>query len=256
VLLLTATPAFARQQSPLAQATLVEHVGAPVPADARFTDDTGHAVTLGSFMRDRTPVILDLAYFSCPMLCPMVFDGLADAIATSGLQVGRDVRVVTISIDPHDTTATAAQWRARAAGRLHGDAHTIDWHVLTGGAADIGRVSQAVGFAYGFDPESGQYAHPAALFVLTPDGRVSRYLYGFTFDPDAVAAAVRAAAGRGEDHTPIERLLIRCFHYVPSLRRHGGAVTWLLRTGGAAVIGLVGCLLFVMVRRDRSRSAR
>jgi protein SCO1/2 len=141
-------------------------------------------------------------------------------------------------------------WHNRMASRLGQNPAALDWHFVVGKEADVRRLAETLGFEYAYDAASGQYSHPAALFVVTISGHVSRYLYGITYDGSALASALSDARdnkGRGS----VERLLIRCFHYVPSLRQHGSFVTWLLRLGGAGVTVSVGALLLVLWRRER-----
>jgi protein SCO1/2 len=244
----------AAEQPPLQQAAIAEQIGAPLPSTLMFTDSSGVHRALGAFVDGRMPVVLQLAYFSCPMLCPIVFDGLAEALAQSSVAVGRDVRVLTVSIDPQDQPAVAASWRAKVRKRLNGT-EPFEWQILVGRQPEIEQLAKAVGFQYARDPASGEYAHAAAIVVLTPTGRVSQYLYGATFEPAAVAAAIHVAAGTPiDDHRPVERFLLRCFHYVPALRRHGGTVTWVLRGGAALVTLILGCALGLLWRRERQRA--
>jgi protein SCO1/2 len=236
-------------QTPLQSAAIVEHVGAALPADLVFTDAAGRQVSIGSFTGSK-PLVISLAYFSCPMLCPFGQEGAADAFRDSGWQLGRDFRALTDTIDPRDTPATAMDWHDRMAGRLHADPSTLDWHFVVGRESDVRRLAATLGFEYAYDRQSGQYSHPAALFVVTSSGRVSHYLYGITYDGSALAAALADARdnrGRGS----VVRVLVRCFHYVPSLRQHGSFVVWLLRIGGAGVTASLGGLLLVLWRRER-----
>ncbi len=243
----------AQDRAPLAAATITEHLGDRLPPDVALTDSDGSPVRLSSLIGD-VPVVLTFAYYTCPMLCELGQDGAADAFARSGRRIGRDFRVATVSIDPRDTPALAREWHDRVVARLGASAEGTAWHVLVGREADVRRLADAVGFAYARDTDTGEYAHPTALFLLTPDGRIAEYVYGVTFDPPDIAAAIdRAAAGRTT--TAIERFLTRCFHYVPSLRRHGQAVTWLLRLGGLTVTAIMGVLLLELRRRDRRRAA-
>ncbi len=239
-------------QSPLQQAVIVEHLGATVPRDLTFTDSSGRPLALGTLLGDGKPLVISLAYFTCPMLCPLGRDGLADALRGAGLRLGTDVRALTVSIDPRDTPARAAEWRRQAAARLGVGAAGLDWHFAVGREPEIRRLADTLGFSYAYDAESGQYSHATAVFLIGGNGTISRYLYGISFDADVFASAVAAARVNTRGRA-LDRLLLRCFHYVPSLRRHGGLVTWVLRTGGAAVVLCVGSLLFMLSRREPRR---
>lgn len=237
-----------RAAAPLAAATIEEHLGAPVPASLTFTGEDGRPVSLSSLVGGK-PLVISLAYFSCPMLCPLGQDGAADAFRDSGWELGRDFRAVTISIDPHDTPAVASEWQSRVAARLHRPASDLDWHFLTGDEPSIRKIADAVGFHYAYDPATAQYSHAAALFVVGVDGRLSRYIYGITFTGRDMADAL-AAARDGRRLASRESFLLRCFHYVPALRQHGGFVVWLLRLGGLGVTATIASALFLLWRRE------
>jgi protein SCO1/2 len=247
-ILLGLAPVRSAAQGPLQSATITEHLGAALPAALTFTDDGGHTITLDSLLGGK-PLVISLAYFSCPMLCPLGQDGAADGFRASGWQLGRDFRAVTISIDPRDRPSVAHAWRERVAGRLGVPASAVDWPFLVGDEPNIRRLADAVGFQYSYDEASGQYSHAAALFVVGADGRVSRYVYGIAFDPADLAGAL-TAAGANRRVSSLETVILRCFHYVPALRQHGGFVVWLLRIGGLTVTAAMVSMLLVLWRRE------
>lgn len=238
---------------PLQAATIVERVGEPLPRALAFTDTGGRPVTLGALL-DRGPVVISLAYFTCPMLCHLGQDGAADAFRATRARLGRDYTAVTVSIDPRDRPDVARTWQVRALARAGLPADHEPWRFLVGDAAQSRALAEALGFHYGFDPDSGQYSHAAALYVITADGRVGRYLYGITYAPAALDAALEAAAANRVGG-PVDRFLLRCYHYVPALRRHAGFVAWLLRLGGLVVTLGIGAGLAVLWRRDVQRGA-
>jgi protein SCO1/2 len=245
---LVALEARVRAQGPLQGAVIVEHLGNAIPRSLAFTDQDGHTRTLGSMLGGK-PLVLSLAYFTCPMLCQLGQDGAADGFRDSGWQLGADFRAVTVSIDPRDRPETARRWRDRAAAHLGRRLQAADWPFLVGQEHAIRQLADAVGFKYAYDPASGQYSHAAALFVIGNDGRVSRYVYGITFDGATIADALTAARANRQV-TSLETFLMRCFHYVPALRQHGGFVVWLLRIGGVLVTAAIGGTLFVLWRRE------
>jgi protein SCO1/2 len=232
-----------------------EHLGRAVPRALTFTDPEGATVHLGDLLDGKRPIVLVLAYFRCPMLCDLVQQGVVSALRGSGLRPGRDVRAVTVSIDPHDTRGNA---RLRQTGLLTAlggamPAPAGAWRVLTGQEREIRALADALGFRYVFDPRSGQYAHPACAFVLTPNGRISRYLYGATFRPfDLRLAAVEAAAGR--IGTVVDRVLLTCFRYDPSARKYGVYVLGVMRGGSGAVLVVFAVGMTALLRRDRARA--
>jgi protein SCO1/2 len=246
--------AAVRPPPALSDVDIVEHLGSGVPRELTFTDPTGAGVRLGELLDGKRPLVLVLAYFRCPMLCDLVQQGLAGALRGSGLRPGRDVRAVTISIDPKDTSGNA---RLRQNGLLTALGGAMPappgaWRVLTGREPQIRALAEALGFRYVFDPGSGQYAHPACAFVLTPDGRISRYLYGTTFRPfDLRLAAVEATAGRIGN--VVDRVLLTCFRYDPSARKYGVYVVGVMRGGSALVLLLFSVGMMALLRRDRAR---
>src|SRR5688500_8761891 len=138
-----------------------------------------------------------LAYHSCPMLCSMVLDGFAAAIRETGLVPGRDFTPVTVSFDPRDTPARAAEVRERYVAQAGRESAGASWRVLTGDGPETRRLARAVGFEFARDAQNGEYAHPAALIFLSPDGRVVRYLYGASFPQrDFRLAVVESGWGR------------------------------------------------------------
>ncbi|GAC1599223.1 MAG: hypothetical protein NVS4B10_10360 [Myxococcales bacterium] len=210
-------------------------------------------------MRDLTghgkPVILTLVYFDCPMLCSLVMQGLVKGLNESGLALGKDYQAVTVSFNPKDTPRESAVYQSGYLRSLKGvdKAAPQDWLFLTGSEGSIRALAEGVGFKYRWDEESKQFAHPAVAVVLTPDGRISRYLYGVTFPPRDLRLAVVEASG-GKVGTSFDRVLLECFKYDPTTRRYGLYVWGFVRGGAALVfLGLAG-LLFVLWRREYRRS--
>jgi protein SCO1/2 len=253
--LLLPTPARAAVPptgGPLAAATVEEHRGARLPLGLAFTDESGRRVRIGDLFADGRPVVLTFAYFRCTMLCPMVLHGTA--AAAGALDAERDFRLVTVSIDPRDTPEDARRMHAMLRGAAGGAGD--GWRFLTGPPAAVRALAESIGFGYAYDRVSGQYAHPAALFVLGPTGTVAGYLYGTSFAPAELDAAL-AAAARGEDAPAFERFLLRCFHYTPALRRYASAIAWGLRAGAALLLVAAAGGLALLVRRStRTREAR
>jgi len=229
-----------------------QKLNAVVPLDAQFRDEDGRTVRLGEYFGEM-PVVLTLNYFDCPMLCPLVLNDVLRAVRAVPLTLGSDFRVLTVSIDPHDTPARAAANQGAYAGQ-YGPAGTDGWHFLTGDAGSIASLARAVGFRYAFDPQSRQYAHAAALIVLTPDGRVARYLYGVEYSPRDLRLAL-VEASQGGIGSLADQILLFCFHYDPKTARYSFMVLNAIRAAGAAtVVGLAG-LVVVLFRREARRSA-
>lgn len=234
---------------------VVEQLGQRLNGDARFFDSFLNQLAVRDLTGHQKPVILTLVYFDCPMLCSLVMQGLVKGLNESGLALGRDYQAVTVSFNPKDTPRESAVYQSGYLRSLKGvdKAAPQDWLFLTGGEPSIRALAEAVGFKYRWDAESKQFAHPAVAVVLTPDGRISRYLYGVTFPPRDLRLAVVEASG-GKVGTSFDRVLLECFKYDPTTRRYGLYVWGFVRGGAALVfLGLAG-LLVVLWRREYQRS--
>jgi protein SCO1/2 len=230
-----------------------ERPGAQVPADLLLRDQEGRAFRLGDRLGGR-PLLLVLAYYRCPMLCDLVLRGLAQAVAQLGWQPGRELDALTVSIDPKDTPAAARLKQGHVLQVLGRPESAAGWPFTVADEASVRRLADRIGVHYVHDERSDQYAHPAVALVLTPDGRVSRYVYGVTFRPfDLRLALTEAGGGQIGARGAVDHVLLTCFRYDPSARRYGFYVLGLLKGGGLLVLLLGGAGLFVLIRRDRAR---
>ncbi len=232
-----------------------EHLDAPLPLDTVFTDELGREVTLRQYFDGERPVVLNLGYYSCPMLCGLVLNGLVDAMQELSWTCGEDYRVVTLSIDPTETHTLASLKKANAVRELGRPEAAAGWCFLTGREEPIHAVSDAAGFMFRWNEKRQQYAHAAVLVVCTPDGRVSRYLYGIQFDPQTLRLSLVEAAD-GKAGSSFDRLLLFCFHYDAEEGRYGPEARNLMKAGGLVTVLLLGGILTGFWRRERRRSAR
>jgi protein SCO1 len=236
--------------APLREIGFDQNIDRPVPLDTTFLDESGRRVQLGDYFGKR-PVVLLFAYYNCPMLCTQVINGLATALAVLSLNPGTDFEIVTVSFDPRDTPATAAAKKAIYLERYTHKNAAAAWHFLTGDEASIARLTKAAGFRYVWDKETQQFAHPTGVIVLTPDGRLARYLFGIEYGPrDLRYAIVEASAGKVGN--AVDALLLYCYHYDPTTGRYGLAIMRTLRVAGLATVLALGSFIFVMVRKDRA----
>jgi protein SCO1/2 len=242
----------------LQKVEIVERLGEKLPLGATFTGPDGKPVELGTFLSSGRPAILALVYYDCPMLCGLVLGGLSRAMRETGLELGKDFDAITVSFDPRETSRLALD-RQRTyvvkAGFAGKEAH---WPFVIGQEPEIRALADAVGFKYAYDPETKQYAHAAAIVLVTPDGRVSRYLYGIDYPPrDVRLGLVEAAQGRVG--TSFDRLLLTCYRYDPVSRRYQPYVLGFVRAGSLLVFGALATTLGVYWRREwkaRKGSAR
>ncbi|HET9480826.1 MAG TPA: SCO family protein [Candidatus Polarisedimenticolia bacterium] len=238
---------------PFDQVGFDQRLGERVPLDLAFVDEAGLSVTLGDYAVDK-PLVLSLAYYRCPMLCPLVQNGIAGSLKVVGLRPGTDFNVLTVSIDPGETPAMAAASRATSLERLGVEGSERGWHFLTGHREAIDRLAQAVGFRYVYDAQTGQYAHGGGIVVLTPDGRVAQYFFGIDFAPRDLRLALVEASG-GRIGTVIDKLVLLCYQYDPAAGGYGLLTYRLVRAGGVLTVALLAGFVFLMLRRESARSA-
>lgn len=226
-----------------------ERLGAAVPADARFVDADGRPVRLGDWLGQGRPVVLILAYYNCPMLCGLVLGGAARSMRQTGLELGKDFQALTVSFDPRETPALALDRQAGYLQAVGKPEAKRSWAFLTGREPDIQALTRAVGFHYRFDPATQQFAHAAAILVLTPEGRVSRYLYGVDFPPKDLRLAL-VEAGGGRVGTSFDKVLLTCYRYDAAGRRYRPYVFGFIRAGGLLVFAALAAALAVFWRRE------
>lgn len=229
-----------------------ERLGEEVPLDAAFRDETGREARLGDYLGDG-PVILTLNYYTCPMLCPLTLRNLLEsARRMTGIDLGRDFRIVTVSIDPADEVETAA---ARAqeihSGMTDFAAPASRWPFLVGDEGAVRRLTESVGFRY--RKVGKEFAHPDVVVVLTPEGRISRYLYGIEQNPnDLRLSLLEAAGGRIGESQTLNRILLFCFHYDPAGRKYALYARNVMTAAGVFTLVFLGLLYYLLWRRKTS----
>jgi protein SCO1/2 len=234
--------------SPFQRLGFDQRVGQQVPPDLAFRDEQGRTVRIGDYFGKR-PVVLALVYFRCPMLCPLTLNGLTRSLKGMSFDAGREFEVVVVSFDPRETPADAAAARREA---LHGYGRPDTaggWHFLTGGPEPIRRLTQAVGFRYFWDPQVRQFAHAAGIVVLTPRGVASRYLYGIEFPPRNVRLGLVEAAGN-RIGSPVDQVLLYCFHYDPVQGRYSAATLKIVRLCAILCVVGLGLMIALLLRRE------
>ena len=230
-----------------------QNIDHAVPLDIMFRDETGHPVRLGDYFGKR-PVIMVFAYYDCPMLCTLVLNGLASALGVLSLEPHRDFEIVTVSFNPADTPASASAKKAGYLAHYQRAGAADGWHFLTGDQPSIERLTRAAGFRYAWDAPTKQFAHPSGIIVLTPEGRLARYLFGIEYGPrDLRFALVEASAG--QVGSTVDALLLYCYHYDPMTGRYGLVIMRTIRFAGAATVLALATFIVVMVRRERADPA-
>ncbi len=230
-----------------------------VPLDLQFKDETGKTVKLGDYFQAGRPVILNLVYYTCPMLCGEELIGEASALGVLNFTPGKEYEVVSVSFNPDETPKDAAEKKPIYVARLNEHLeHKTDgegWHFLTGQQPQIQQLADAVGFRYRRDPLTKQFIHTAGIMILTPQGKIAQYYYGVEYAPKDIRLGL-IEASREKIGTVVDVLVLYCYHYNPNTGRYGAVVTNIMRLAGAVTVLLLGGVIVVMSRRDRRGSRK
>lgn len=231
-----------------------QHLNGQVPPDLNFMDDTGHAVKLGDYFGSK-PIILNLVYYNCTMLCGEALAGLTGAMKMIKFDVGKEFEVVTVSFNPKETPEIAAAKKKDYLARYGRTGAAAGWHFLTGPPESINALTKAVGFQYQYDERNNQYAHATAIMVLTPQGRISRYFYGVDFPPKDLRMGL-VEASQEKIGNPIDQVLLYCYHYDPATGKYGAVVSNMLKLGGGLTIAFLIAMFLVLWRLGKAPRRR
>jgi len=226
-----------------------------VPLNLVFRDEYGRSLPLSTYFNGNKPVLLALVYYNCPMLCTLILNGVESSLKAVSLDPGRDFEVVAVSFDPRDTPEIAARKKANYLQRYRRPNTANGWHFLTGDESSIKALTDAVGYQYKFDPATGQFAHASAIMILTPQGKLSRYFYGVEYAPRDVRLGL-VEASQNKIGTPVDQILLFCYHYDPGSGKYGAIAMNMVRLGGATFVLICGAFLFVAWRHDWQRDRR
>ena len=220
-----------------------------LPLDLTFRDEIGKVVQLGEYFGDK-PVILALVYYECPMLCTQELNGLLRSLQNIPLDIGKQFKVVTVSFNPRETPGLAANKKKVYVGIYGRPGASAGWHFLTGDEASIQKLTGAVGYHYAFDPASDQYAHATAIMVLTPQGKISRYYFGIDY-PSRDLRLSLVEASNNKIGSPVDQVLLYCYHYDPATGKYGLIIANVLRIAGSVTILVLGGFLLILFRHER-----
>ncbi|MGN6715754.1 MAG: SCO family protein [Candidatus Binatia bacterium] len=237
---------------PLRDVEFDQKLDSQIPLDLSFTDERGVPVQLRQYLGGK-PIILNFVYYKCRDLCPLLLDGIVRALRAISFDVGDEFEVLTVSIDPSDTAALAAAQKKDFIGRYGRPGAEHGWHFLTGEESTIRKLAEAVGFHYSFNAKTGEFAHATGIVLLTPAGKASRYFYGIEFSPRDLRLGLVEAA-EGKIGTPIDQLLLFCYHYDPVTGKYGPFVTNLVRMAGLITVITLGGFILWMLRRERAHA--
>lgn len=232
-----------------------QKLGAQLPLDTELKDEDGNIVKLGTYFKSGRPVIIAFVYYECPMLCNQVLNGLTGALKGISFDAGKDFDVVAISFDAreNDKPDLAKNKKASYIERYGRAGSEKGWHFLTATQGSIDEVTSAAGFSYHWDEKSNQFAHAAGVMITTPDGKLSRYLYGIDYSPKDIKFGVMESA-ENKVGTPAEKLLLYCYHYDPATGKYGLAILNVIRLGGVATLIGMGAMALVFWRRNKRKT--
>lgn len=233
---------------------VVEHSGEQIPLDLSFIDDHGDSVVLGDYFNKGKPVVLVLAYYECPMLCTYVLNGVSDAARQLGWSPGDKFQIVTISINPLEDYKLAAGKKKVYLENLALPVIGDGWAFLVGEESQSRALADAVGFKYFYDEKIKQYAHPAVVFILTPEGKISRYLYGIQYSPRDLKLSLLEASG-GKIGNTIDRVILYCYHYDPDAGGYVVFATNFMKVGGILSLLVLAGFLTLLWRFERSKKS-
>ena len=221
-----------------------------VPLKLAFRDEQGKAVQLGDYFHDGRPVVLNLVYYECPMLCTEVLNGLTAALKVVRFEPGKQFEIVTLSIDPRETPELAANKKAMYLKRLGNPGAAGGWHFLTGEQAQIAALADAVGWRYHYDAKLGQFAHAAGILLITPEGRIAQYYYGVEYSAKDLRLGI-VEASKNKIGSLADQVLLYCYHYDPRTGRYGATITNIVRLAGVATVIVLGSALVMLFRNEK-----
>jgi protein SCO1/2 len=255
ILLITpAVPSLADHPSPgsvsLKTLDYEQKLNAQIPLDLTFRDEAGQPVQLAQYFSQR-PVVLLFAYYECPMLCTLVLNNLTKSLKELAFTPGDQFEIITVSMDPGETPELAAAKKAAYLREYNRSVAEHGWHFLTGNQVEIDRLANTVGFRYEYDAQIDQYAHPTGVILLTPGGRVSRYILGIDYAPRDLRLGLVEAAEQ-KIGTPVDQFFLLCYHYDPQSGRYTPVIENIIRLAGSATVAVLAGMVLWFLKRERA----
>ena len=231
-----------------------QNLNQQIPPDLAFTDDLGRPVHLADYFGKR-PLILNLVYYNCPMLCGEVLSGLEHSLRMMKFDVGKEFDVITVSFDPNETPEMAAKKKSEFLKRYNRAGGEQGWHFLVGKPDAINTLTQVAGFDYQYDEKTKQFAHATAIMILTPQGKIAQYYYGVEYPPKDLRLGL-VEAGAGKIGNMVDQMLLYCYHYDPEQGKYSATILRVLRLAGIATMLFLGTIIVVLIRRGPAHGAQ
>ncbi len=232
--------------------TFSQNIGSQLPLEELFQNEEGTPVHLGDYFNKGKPVIMSMVYYRCPQLCSEVLNGLWRSLRMVSATAGKDFEIITVSMDPKESRKIAFEKKLNYVRQYNRPGAESGWHALTGTSDAIAHLSQALGFPFQYDPVSQQFAHPAGIILINPDGRISRYFPGVDYSPNELSVALQQSA-RGKLGSPVQQLLLLCFHYDPATGKYSLAVLRLLKWAAVlTMLALFGGIALALWREKQA----
>ena len=232
----------------LKQVGIDQKLNQSIPLDLTFRDENGAPVQLAQFF-GKKPVILTLVYYNCPMLCTQVLNGAESSLKELSTDIGNQYDVVTVSIDPTESHVLAKTKKEMYVGMYGRPGAAQGWHFLTGDEPQIKQLADAVGFRYAYDPDTKQFAHASVIMLLTPEGKISRYFYGIQYPTRDLRLGL-VEASEGKIGTPVDQVLLFCYHYDPATGKYGLLISHIIQAGGALTVLILGVGMLILFRGE------
>jgi len=224
-----------------------------ISGDLKFVDEDGTVVTLDTYFGQEKPVIVQLVYFECPMLCNLVINGFSEGAGALAWKPGSEYTVLSISFDPRDTPELAQNKKANYVEALGIPEAKEGWHFLTGEPDQVEALAEALGFPYRYLEKTEEFSHGAGMFVLTPDGKISRTLYGIDF-PQQLLKFSLMEASKGRLGSPLDKVILYCFRYDSKAHRYGFVAINAMKIGGALSVLVLGTFLVIVFAREQKKA--
>jgi len=234
--------------------TIAQHLNQQLPLDSTFVDETGKSVHLGQYFTGQRPVVLQLGYYGCPMLCSLISQGTVNALKSISFTAGKDYEFVFVSIDPSEEPSLAMQ-KKQSYLKEYGWDSGNGWHFLTGQQDNIAKLAKVVGFNYRWIGAAGQFAHPACIMICMPDGKLSRYLYGVRFSPTTMRESM-VEASNGKIGNTLDQAFLTCFQYDGHQGKYAFAAIGIMRAGGVIMMILVAVYIIRLLKREQKLKAQ